>query len=161
MSSASRYLYNTSSAVNFSPIDVPGTPLSLARSGRGRHYLSLEAGSLNEQRRNSLASYGSLQFLFHSRVLKGMVHHFHRGAADQRRRKVRANPEIPVSQASMGQSMHSSPLGCLPGPGNCRWAYIRVPMPPPTSPLSKEAIANQSLCFSFQSLQDPSSHYRW
>lgn len=40
---------------------------------------------------------------------------------------------------------------CWLGPGNCRWEFIRVPVPP-TYPLSKKAIANGSLCSPFQSL---------
>lgn len=59
----------------------------------------LEVGSLNQQWRNPLASCGNLQFLYRSWVLQGMVQHFHRGAADQRRRKIRAIYEVPVSQA--------------------------------------------------------------
>lgn len=105
------YLQDTSSAVNFSPIDVPGTrePCEV----RKRKALMLQVGSLNQQWRNPLASCGNFQFLYRSRVLQGMVQHFHRGAADQRRRKVRAIYEVPVSQASVGQAVYSPLPGCV------------------------------------------------
>lgn len=73
----------------------------------------LQVDSLNEQWRNAQASCRNLQCLCYSQVLEGIVQHFHRGAADQRRREVRAIYEVPVSQASMGQPIHSPLLGCV------------------------------------------------
>lgn len=113
----------------------------------------LQVGSLNQQWRNPLASCGNLQLLYRSQVLEGMVQHFHSGGCRPEEEEGEGYQRSPSFSGLSGAArLLSSDRLCWLGPGNCRRAYIRVPVPPSTHPLSKEAIANGSLCSSFQNL---------